>query len=238
VSFTLGQFGMVKHWRKERKRGWRKGAVINGFGAFVTLLTTIIILIEKFSEGAFIVVILIPCIVWVQMRIKTHYEKVACRLSISQINLKKVDLKIRYTHIVIVPIASLNKATIGALQYAQSISEHVIAFNISTDMEVLEKLKHRWSELNTDIVLIAKYSPFRAVVTPLLRYIGEIANKAGEEEKITVIVPEFVTHERWSEVLHNHTSFFIRETLLRNHNIIVSTYPYHLTNEDMCELDK
>ena len=238
ISFTLGQFGMVNHWRKEGEQGWVKRAIINGIGALVTLITTIIILVEKFSEGAFIVAILIPIIILIQVKIKNHYDKVACSLSISQLNLKKVDLRRKYTHIVVVPIASLNKATIGALQYAQSISDTVIALNISTDMEAMEKLKHRWSELDTDILLVAKYSPFRAVVTPLLKYIVQISDAAGENEKVTVIVPEFVTHEHWGEVLHNHTSFFIRETLLRNNNIIVSTFPYHLADEDVCESKK
>lgn len=232
ISFTLGQFGMVNHWRKEKGKGWIKRAIINGCGALVTLLTTIIILVEKFSEGAFIVAILIPVIILIQLKIKNHYDKVACSLSISGLNLKRVDLRRKYTHIVIVPIASLNKAAIGALQYAQSISDNVIAINISTDMEAMEKLKNRWSQLDTDILLVAKYSPYRAVVTPLLKNIVLIADSAGKDEKVTVIVPEFVTHEHWGEVLHNHTSFFIRETLLRNHNIIVSTFPYHLSDEE------
>ncbi|OPJ60034.1 APC family permease [Clostridium oryzae] len=232
VSFTLGQFGMVIHWKEEHEKGWFKRAIINGFGALVTLLTTIIILIEKFNEGAFIVVFLIPLIVFTQMRIGKHYKRVASHLSISKLNLRKVDLKTKYIHIVIVPIASLNKATIGALQYAQSISENVIAINVSTDKKEMEKLQTRWNELDTDILLVAKYSPYRAIITPLLKYIEQIANAASEDEKITVVVPQFVTHERWGEVLHNHTSFFIRETLLRNNNIVVSTFPYHLTDED------
>lgn len=233
ISFNLGQFGMVNHWRKERDKGWLKRAFINGFGALVTTLTTIIILVEKFSEGAFIVVILIPIIILIQLKIKKHYDKVAYGLSVSELNLKKIDLKIKYTHIVVVPIASLNKATIGALQYAQSISDNVIALNISPDKEAMEKLKIRWNELDTDILLVAKYSPYRAVVTPLLKSIELIANSTADNEKITVIVPQFVTHERFGEVLHNHTSFFIRETLLKNDNIIVSTYPYHLVDEDI-----
>jgi len=232
ISFNLGQYGMVNHWRKEKDKGWLKRAFINGFGALVTLMTTIIILVEKFSEGAFIVVILIPIIIMIQLRIKKHYDKVASGLSISQLNLKKVDLRIKYTHVVIVPIASLNRATIGALQYAQSVSDNVIALNISPDKESMEKLKARWSELNTDILLVAKYSPYRAVVTPLLKNIELIANSAGKDEKITVIVPQFVTNEHFGEVLHNHTSFFIRETLLKNNNIIVSTYPYHLGDDE------
>jgi amino acid transporter len=233
ISFNLGQFGMVNHWRKERDKGWVKRAFINGFGALVTTITTIIILVEKFSEGAFIVVILIPIIILIQLKVKKHYDKVACGLSVSELNLRKVDFKIKYTHIVVVPIASLNKATIGALQYAQSISDNVIALNISPDREAMEKLKTKWSELDTDILLVTKYSPYRAVVTPLIRNIELIANSTADNEKITVIVPQFVTHERFGEVLHNHTSFVIRETLLKNDNIIVSTYPYHLIDEDI-----
>lgn len=232
TSFTLGQFGMVNHWRKDKEKGWKKRAAINGTGAIVSFITAIIILIEKFKDGAFIVAILIPVIILVQLKIKHHYDKVANGLSISQLNLEKVDLRRKFTHIVVVPIASLNKATIGALQYAQSISENVIALNISPDKEAMDKLKSRWKELDTDILLVSKYSPFRAVVTPLLRNIELIANSASPDEKITVVVPQFITHERFGEVLHNHTSFFIRETLLKNDNIIVSTFPYHLSDEE------
>ncbi|AYD41173.1 APC family permease [Clostridium fermenticellae] len=231
ISFTLGQFGMVNHWRRVKEKGWRKRAVINGFGAFVTLFTTVIILVEKFSDGAFIVAILIPMIIYLQLKIKSHYSKVAEGLSVSNIKLEKVNFKIKYTHIVIVPIASLTKATIGALQYAQSMSDNVIALNISTDKEAMEKLKKRWSKLDTDILLVARYSPYRTVVNPLLRSIELIANSAGENEKVTVIVPQFVTHEKFGNVLHNHTGFLIRETLLRNNNIIVCTFPYHLPND-------
>lgn len=232
TSFTLGQFGMVNHWRKDKEKGWKKRAAINGTGAVVSFITAIIILIEKFKDGAFIVAILIPIIILVQLKIKHHYDKVANGLSISQLNLEKVDLRRKFTHIVVVPIASLNKATIGALQYAQSISENVIALNISPDKEAMDKLKARWAELDTDILLVSKYSPFRAVVTPLLKNIELIASSASPDEKITVVVPQFITHERFGEVLHNHTSFFIRETLLKNDNIIVSTFPYHLSDEE------
>lgn len=232
ISFTLGQFGMVNHWIKEKNKGWKKSAVINGIGALVTLFTTIVILIEKFNQGAYVVVILIPIIIIIQIRIKVHYNRVALGLSISNLNLKKINLRIKYKHLIIVPIASLNKAAIGALQYAQSVSENVIAINISTDKEAMEKLKRKWSELDTNIMLVTKYSPFRTVINPLIKNIELIAATTDKSEKITVIVPQFVTKEKWGEILHNHTSFFIRETLLSNDNIIVSTFPYHLSDEE------
>lgn len=230
TSFTLGQSGMVNHWRKVRDKGWLKSAIINGFGAAVTLITTIIILFEKFSDGAFIVVILIPIIVFLGLRIKHHYNTVAAGLSISQLDLSKVDLhKNKQEHVVIVPIASLNKAVIGALQYAQSIGGQVYALNVSPDKESMEKLQARWSELDTDIILISKYSPYRAVINPLIKYISSLAaEKVQGDEKVTVVVPQFITHESWGNILHNHTGFILHETLLQNDKVVVSTYPYHL----------
>lgn len=232
TSFTLGQTGMVNHWRKVRDKGWIKSAIINGIGASVTCITMIIILLEKFRDGAFIVVILIPIIVFVEFKIKHHYDSVAAGLSISQLDLSKVDLrKKKHEHIVIVPIASLNKATLGALQYAQSVGGLVFALNVSPDVEAMDKLKTRWSELDTDIMLITKYSPYRAVITPLLNYISMIAAATDEGEKVTVIVPQFITHERWGNILHNHTGFVLHESLLQNPKVVVSTYPYHLSDD-------
>ena len=237
MSFTLAQSGMVIYWNKSKEPGWQRRAFINGFGAFVTLVTTGIITYEKFTKGAWIVILIIPIIVYGMIRIKKHYDNVACRLRLNMDTLKKIDLRVKYDHIIIVPIASLNRAAVGALQYAQSMSSNVIALNISTDKEALEKLKKRWIALNTDIILVAKYSPYRAVVTPLLGYINQIAGAAGDNEIVTVILPEFETHDKWGGFLHNHTSFFLRETLLRKNNIIVSTYPYHLTENDVCEME-
>ncbi|MHC1722656.1 MAG: APC family permease [Aminipila sp.] len=233
ISFTLSQFGMVNHWRKSKEKNWKQGVIINGIGSVVTFFATIIILVEKLNEGAFIVLIIIPIIIIGQLKIKAHYDKLASGLSVSNLKLNKVDFKIKYDHIIVVPIASLNKASIGALQYAQSLGGKVIALNISTDMEAMEKLKRKWNELNTDMHLICKYSPYRAVVTPLLDNIYQIADVANEEEeKITVIVPQFMTHGILGSILHNHTGLFIRESLLKKGNIVVSTYPFNLDSED------
>lgn len=231
LSFTLAQTGMVIHWRGSKERGWRKRAVINGFGALITIITTFIIIYEKFAEGAWIVLILIPILVFGMVRIKRHYNLVATNLRTNHEDLSNAQLNKEFTHIMVVPIASLNKAVLNALQYARSITPHVIALNISTDKDAKQRLEEKWKELDTDILLVAKYSPYRAIVTPLLKYIGDIANAGGESEKITVVLPQFITHEWWGEILHNHTSFFIRETLLRNKNVIITTYPYHLSDD-------
>ncbi|MBI6872192.1 APC family permease [Clostridium aciditolerans] len=232
LSFTLAQTGMVIHWRSVKEPGWKKRAFINGFGAFITIITTLIITFEKFAEGAWIVAILIPLIVLGMTRVKRHYNRVADFLRTNRDELAESQLDRKFTHIMIVPIESINKAALNALQYARSITPDVIALNVSTSKEAMEKLQTRWKELNTDILLVSKYSPYRAVVTPLIKYISDIAEAAGENEKITVVLPEFIVHEWWGEFLHNHTSFFIRETLLRNENVIITTHPYHLGEDE------
>lgn len=231
LSFTLAQSGMVIHWKKERGKGWQKRAAINGFGAFITVIATIIIAYEKFSQGAWIVAILIPLQVVIMLAIKKHYNRVADQLRVTHNEMEKAKLDKKFDHTMIVPIESLNKAALNALQYARSITPSVIALNISTDKEQLEKLQTRWDELNTDILLIAKYSPYRAVITPLLQYIDDIAEAAGENEKITVLLPQFITHEWYAGILHNQTSFFIRESLLKHKNMIIAAYPYHIDGD-------
>lgn len=231
LSFTLAQTGMVIHWKKSQEPGWHKSAAINGFGAFVTIITAIVIISVKFFEGAWIVAILICLLVIAMGSIKKHYSKVAAKLRVEPEELETIEFTKHYNHILVVPIASLNRATIGALQYARSISADVIALNVSTDKEAMEKLKTKWNGLDTDILLVSKYSPYRAVVTPLIQYIEIIAHAAASNEKVTVVLPQFVTHEWWGELLHNHTSFFLRETLLRNENIEITSYPYHIVQK-------
>ncbi len=232
MSFTLAQTGMVIHWRQGKERNWRIRALINGFGAVVTTITTGIIAYEKFEAGAWIVIILIPILVFIMLAIKRHYNIVAEQLRAHLKDYKAADLQKKFTHLAVVPIASLNKASLSALQYAKSVTDNVIALNISISKEQMEKLKASWSELDTDIVLVSKYSPYRHIVTPLLQSIDDIASRASDDEKITVVLPQFITHKWWGNLLHNNTGIFLRESILRNKNVIVSTYPYHLDDDE------
>ncbi|MBV7274476.1 APC family permease [Clostridium sp. PL3] len=231
LSFTLAQTGMVLHWRTSKEPGWKKRAAINGIGAIVTIITTFIIIYEKALAGAWIVLVLIPIIVVIMASIKRHYNQVAEKLRATKEEILTIKLGKPFTHICIIPIASLTKATLEALQYARSITPNVIALNVSIDKNAMEKLESRWNELDTDILLVTKYSPYRRIVSPLLGYIKIIADAASEDEKITVILPQFITNKWWGNLLHNHTGFFLRESLLNNSNIVISTYPYHLNDD-------
>lgn len=228
LSFVLAQTGMVIHWHKSTEPGRLKGKIINGLGAVITLVTTGVIMSVKFEEGAWVVIILIPILAYMMMRIKKHYNKVADGLRTSEDELKNFEINDHFNHIIVVPISSLNKATLGALKYARSITPDVIALSVSSDKAYMKKLQGRWNELNTDILLVCKYSPYRAVINPLIEYIGVIAKAADKNEKVTVVLPQFMTSGWGGQFLHNHTGLILREALLKYDNIVISMYPYHL----------
>lgn len=228
LSFVLAQTGMVIHWHRSTEPGKIKGKIINGLGAIITLVTTIVIMSVKFEEGAWVVILLIPILAYMMMRIKKHYNKVADGLRTSEDELKNFEINDHFNHIIVVPISSLNKATLGALKYARSITPDVIALSVSSDKAYMKKLQGRWKELNTDILLVCKYSPYRAVINPLIEYIGIIAKAADKNEKVTVVLPQFMTSGWGGQFLHNHTGLILREALLKYDNIVISMYPYHL----------
>lgn len=228
LSFVLAQTGMVVHWHKSTEPGKIKGKIINGLGAVITLVTTVVIMSVKFEEGAWVVILLIPILAYMMMKIKKHYNKVADGLRTSEDELKSFEINDHFNHIIVVPISSLNKATLGALKYARSITPDVIALSVSSDKAYMKKLQGRWNELNTDILLVCKYSPYRAVINPLIEYIGIIAKAADKNEKVTVVLPQFMTSGWGGQFLHNHTGLILREALLKYDNIVISMYPYHL----------
>ncbi|MEG6567446.1 APC family permease [Thermoanaerobacterium saccharolyticum] len=236
ISFTLSQTGMAKRWITTRSKNWFIKAIINGTGAIVTAIVVIIVGITKFREGAWIVIIVIPVLVFMMLKINKHYRAVAVQLRVSPEDLQCIKIsENHYRNRVIVPIESINKASIRALRYARTISEHVIAFNVSIDEESGEKIKKRYAMLNTDIPLIVKYSPFRRIVEPLLKFIESEEYNYKKGDMITVILPQFVVRKRWHNILHNKTRVYIEKELLKHKHIVVATMPLQLHDDDDIE---
>lgn len=232
ISFTLSQFGMFTKWRREKSRNWLPKAFINGFGSLVTAVVVIIIAITKFSEGAWIVVILIPILIFSMLKVKKHYSAVSLQLKINPEELCHVDIdRDMYRNRVIVPIESVNKASVRALRFAKTISGNVIAFSVSIDEESSKKLKERYVALNTDIPLIVKYSPYRRVVDPLLKFIESSEYDYQKGDMTTVILPQFVVKKWWQKYLHNGTRVFIERELLKHKHIVVAVMPLQLKDD-------
>lgn len=234
ISFTLSQTGMLFKWVKEKGKNWISKAVVNGFGALVTFVIVIVIAITKFTQGAWIVVIVIPVMIFLMLKVKKHYAAIGKQLRMTKEELESVHIRHNtYRNRVIVPIAGINKASIRALRYASTISDNVVAFNVAVNEEDAKKVAERFKLLDSDIQLITKYSPFRRVVDPLLKYIDSTEYDYQKGDIITVILPQFVVRSWWNKILHNQTRVFIERELLKHYkHIVVSTMPLQLKVDD------
>jgi amino acid transporter len=232
ISFTLSQFGMFKRWLTNRDDHWVHKAVINGIGALVTAVVVIIIGVTKFPRGAWIVIIVIPLVVFSMLKVKKHYIAVAKQLKVEPEELEKADIDhIGYRNHVIVPIESINRASIRALKYAETISDHVVAFNVSINQESGEKVIKDYALLHTKVPLHIKYSPYRKIVDPLLEFIESEEYNYTKGDMITVILPEFEVRRKWQRVLHNGSGKYIARRLLKYNHIVVATIPLQLKDE-------
>ncbi|MEY7999055.1 APC family permease [Clostridium sp. Mt-5] len=226
ISFTLSQSGMLIRWIKLKNKGWRHKAFVNGIGALVTFATAVILGITKFLSGAWIVFILIPAIVCVMVRIKSHYCEVAKQLKLTvNERPKEVDFSIQKRY-VIVPIDTLNKSFLKALNYARTISDNIIIFHVSVDDEATKKLLKKWHEYKVDIPIVVKKSPYRSILGPLVKFIESEEYAAGPKDSVTVVLAQLVVTKWWGNILHNQTALFIKTMLLRRRNIAIVTVPY------------
>ena len=234
ASFTLSQSGMWWHWVKGKTPGWKHKAVINGFGAIVTFITVLIIGATKFMHGAWIVCLLVPIFIFCMMKVKAHYVMVADQLSLP-LSEKAAELAGNENHEkhIIIPMASLNRASFKALWYAKRLAGYksIRAFHVAVDEETAEKLRQKWAAFNIEIPLIIKVSPYRDTIEPLLEYVQSEEQYFRQDDMITVVIPQFVVRKWWHNLLHNQTSYFIRSRLLQDPRIAIVTVPYPLQEE-------
>jgi hypothetical protein len=226
---------MFKRWLTKREKGWHYKAVVNGLGALVTFVVVLIIAVAKFRYGAWIVIIVIPTLIAMMLKVKRHYQAVALQLKLEPWELSKVDIEHdTYRNRVILPIESINRASIRALRYAKTISDNVVAFNVSLDQADGDKIKERYAMINSDIPLYVKYSPYRKVAEPLLDFIQSADYDLKKGDMITVILPQFEVKHWWQRLLHNHSGAYIEKQLLHYKHIVVATMPLQLRDDDLC----
>lgn len=236
ISFTLSQTGMLMRWLRSKDPNRKVKAFINGFGAFITALVSLIIAVAKFTEGAWIVIILIPLMVFVMNKVNMHYYSVRRQLTISQQNLADTEyFDIAYKNKIIVPIENINMTSVRTLRYAKTISDNVMAFNISMDDEGADKIQAEFDALKLDIPLVIKMSPYRKVVDPLLRFIESSEYDRNPGDLITVLISDFMIRKWWHRFLHNNITHYIEKSLLKHKHIVVSIMPYQLHDDSEYE---
>lgn len=225
LSFTLSQAGMVWHHIKLREKGWIRALIFNAIGALTTFVILLVIAVTKFMSGAWLVLILIPVLVWFFLQIKNHYLYVARRLG--KISGDQTENVLPSDHAALVPVSNLHPGVLLALQYAQSISKDVRACYVELSPEATERLKDQWAKAVPHIPLVVLPSPYRSVMEPILNYIDQVREEK-KSQLVTVIIPEFVTRQWYHRFLHNQTAFLLRAYLWLKPETIVTSVRYRL----------
>lgn len=226
ISFTLSQSGMVVHWLQERKqpafvptRSWYAHIALNAFGAVCTFIVMLILMVTKFAEGAWLVIVAIPILMYLFTRIHRHYDMVAESLTLDGINPGPIydPHTDRSTVPVVVLMNSLNRCSLQALEYAMRFSSNVRVCTIETEQDAVERLQQRWADWELGhIPLDVVESPYREIGRPLIEYLHRIDEQHDEAIPTVVVLPEFVVHTWWEKLLHNQTSVSIRDALYRD----------------------
>jgi amino acid transporter len=219
TGFTLSQAGMVIHHLRVREPHWRASLAINAVGCVATGLVALVVVVSKFTEGAWIPAVLIPAMVVMFRSINRHYTRVGAAVAIDDSFRPR-----RRTHLVVVLVGTVNRGVLEAVQYARELApERLIAVSVITDQDEQERLAKAWADNDLPIPLHTIASPYRELTQPVLQYLDEL-DAESPDDVITVIIPEFVT--RWkTQWLHNQSAFALKARLLYRPNTVVTSVP-------------
>jgi amino acid transporter len=241
LSFTLSQAGMARRWWKighlqpgEEVRepgsvlryepGWVTKMIINGFGAVCTAIVMVVFAVTKFSEGAWVILVLVPVLVSIFFSIHYHYRDLARALSLEAYG----EPSCVGRHRVIIPVGGVHRGTLEALRYARSLSSDVTAVHVLVDEQEAEKLQRKWETWGEGVRLVMLDSPYRQFATPLVNYIEEMVAQRQPNEVVTIVVPQFVPSRWWHHLLHNQTATWLRFLLITKPGVVVTDVPYQL----------
>jgi amino acid transporter len=235
LSFTLSQAGMVRRWQTLRQGRWRWKMAINGLGAVTTGLVLLVVIESKLTHGAWLILLLIPLLVGMFGAVKRHYLDMREQVSLESAgDNDQVPLGVsRPYHKVVVPISSLNRASITALQFARSLSRDVTAVMVDLDPQATARVQEQWDVWRLDMPLLVLKSPYRSVVRPLLSYLEQTDRRDPQRGLAVVILPEIVPAHWWQNLLHNQTTLLLKAVLLFHQGLngearVVINVPYHL----------
>ncbi|MFJ4045705.1 APC family permease [Microbacterium sp. NPDC089987] len=242
VSFSLGQIGMVRHWRRmlretthrplsevaAERRSAHVGLVINSLGAVMTVAVLVIVTITKFTHGAYMVFFAIPVLAVLMLGVKRYYRDVEHEISIDDT-----------THfgsqgdVAIVLVSRLQKPVIKALDYAIAAQhDKTIAVHIALTPEDGKVLQREWAQHRIPVPLVIVDSPYRTYAQPIEHFIREYREKHGPSV-VTVYLPQYIVGHWWESVLHNRRARRIASQLMLVHGVTITLVPWLLDSSEL-----
>ncbi len=231
TSFTLSQIGMVKHWNESLGEAVAAGVrgqiqvsrAINAVGAALTALVLVIVLVTKFTGGAYLVVIAVPLLCLLMRAVARHYERVSDQLAPRS----HASLLPSRVHAVVL-VSTLHEPALRAINYARATRPSTItALTVQVDRDETDELRRAWVDADIPVTLTIVSAPFRDITTPIVRFVRQLRTDSPRD-LVAVYVPEYVVARWWQELLHNQSALRLKMRLRLLGNVMVTSVPYQL----------
>jgi amino acid transporter len=239
VSFTVSQLGMLRHWTRHLKiekdpavRGRMiRSRVINAIGLTMTATVLVIVLISKFTKGAYIAIIAMAVIFVMMKLIRRHYEAVARETALVEGEDRTLPSRVR----AVVLVSKLHKPTLRAIAFAKAARPSTLeALTVSVDTDETARLVKVWEEADTGVPLKVIASPYREVTNPIIDYVRNL-RRESPRDVVTVYIPEYVVGHWWEQILHNQSALRLKGRLLFTPGVMVTSVPFHLASSTKAE---
>jgi hypothetical protein len=241
TSFTLCQAGMVRHWTRELAKattpagrlGIRQSRAINALGAVLTAVVLAVVLVTKFTHGAYLVVVAIPMLYVLMQAIHRHYDRVRTEL------LPDDDGEVLPSRVhAIVLVSTLHKPSQRAIAFARATRPDTLtAITVNVDDADTRALQLQWEQRRIKIPLKVIESPYREITRPIVNYVANI-RRASPRDVVCVYIPEYVVGHWWENLLHNQSSLRLKGRLLFEPGVMVTSVPWQLHSTNRRDLHR
>ncbi|AIS01000.1 amino acid permease [Streptomyces glaucescens] len=241
VSFTLSQTGMVRHWNRHlatehdpaKRRHMIRSRAINAFGAFFTFLVLVVVLVTKFSHGAWVALLGMVIFYGTMTAIRRHYDHVAKELAAPE---GPTDDSVRPSRVhSVVLVSKIHRPALRALAYARLLrSDTLEALSVNVDPAETKALREEWERRGIDVPLKVLDSPYREITRPVIEYVKSL-RRESPRDAVSVIIPEYVVGHWYEHLLHNQSALRLKGRLLFTPGVMVTSVPYQLASSEVAK---
>ncbi|MEU1538959.1 APC family permease [Actinacidiphila glaucinigra] len=242
VSFTLSQIGMVRHWNRHlategdpaARRRMNRARAINTFGAFFTGLVLVVVLLTKFTHGAWVAVLGMVVFYGVMTAIRRHYDRVSSELAAAEEHSEE-EVKPSRVHSIVL-VSKVHKPTLRALSYAKLFrSDTLEALSINVDPADTKALQAEWHRRGIDVPLKVLDSPYREITRPIIDYVKSL-RRSSPRDVVSIFIPEYVVGHWYEHLLHNQSALRLKGRLLFTPGVMVTSVPWQLESSERAKL--